>query len=326
MVSNSRNKRIRLFYLGSGDIGVPVAESLASCPDIELVGCATQPDRPKGRKRILTPTPIGLWCNRQGLEPKKPESVNSQDFIDLLQSLDLDLITVFSFGQILREPILTLPRYGCLNIHTSLLPKYRGASPISAAIIAGDDTTGLSFMKMDRGLDTGPIYQQVEMHLPDGITAVELQNEMAVLAAEHIVRVVKNIVHNGQTPRNQGTENITYARKIKKDDGRISWTNEASFIERQIRAFYPWPGAWFIFNTSKIRRKITISSAIVDATSSTAESRPGTVCCAGDEGWGIVCGKDILVIKRLMPEGKKEMDVADYLRGNPVKTGSIILE
>ena len=324
MVIYSRKNRIRLFYLGSGEIGIPVLDSLESCPDIELVGCATQPDRPKGRKRILTSTPIGQRYESLGHKPEKPNSVNSPNFVDLLRSLDLDVILVFSFGQILRNPILNLPTYGCLNIHASLLPSYRGASPINAAILAGDCITGISFMKMDEGLDTGPIYQQFEIKLSDDINAQKLEKKMSILAAKHVTNVVANIVKNGQIPHNQSSKNVSYAHRIKKDDGRIQWSNEAILIERKVRAFYPWPGAWFILNVEKYSRKITVTSAVVDKDSAMRDIRPGTVVQASHEGLGITCGKDILVIKKLIPEGKREMTVTDYLRGNPVQTGSII--
>ena len=324
MDEHSKSNNIRLFYLGSGEIGVPVLDSLVSCQKLDLVGCATQPNRPKGRKRILTPTPIGQKCEDLRLQLEKPDSVNTADFLKHLRSLNLDLIVVFSFGQILRQPLLNLPGYGCLNIHTSLLPKYRGASPITAAILAGETTTGISFIKMDEGLDTGPIYKQVEISIPEDINVLELEKKMAAIAAEYICDVVIDIVRNGRSPNEQGNLNISHTKKVKKDDGRIQWKDEASNIERKIRAYYLWPGAWFILNKQNHSRKITITAAKVIDRDDAISMSPGTVTQADNCRWEIACGKDNLVLKRVIPEGKREMTSTEYLRGNPVKLGSVI--
>ena len=324
MAKHSKHKKIRLYYLGSGEIGIPVLESLVSCQTIDLLGCATQPNRPKGRKRVSTPTPIGRKCKDLGLEPAKPESVNSPDFLKLLRSLDVDLVIVFSFGQILRKPLLNLPRFGCLNIHTSLLPSYRGASPISAAILSGDSVSGISFMKMDQGLDTGPIYQQFKIRIPNGINAQELERDMATLAAEHVCGIIISIVKNELHPYDQNETDVSYANKVKKDDGRISWLNEASYIERQVRAYYPWPGAWFIRTTQAGLRKITITSAKVGDSKTANDVSPGTVLQADQHGFEVACTQGSLFIEEVIPEGKRQMCAVDYLRGNPMNTGIII--
>ena len=325
MVNNSKSKKIRTYYLGSGAIGIPVLESLLSCPKINVVGCATQPDRPKGRKRVLTPTPIGQRCQDLELKPEKPESVNTPRFLKLIRSLDLDLLIVFSFGQILCESLLILPRHGCLNIHTSLLPKYRGASPISAAILAGDQVSGISFMNMDPGLDTGPVYRQFKVEISNGVNAQQLEKRMANTASDRVCDIITDIVTNGISPRVQENSNISYAKKVGKNDGKILWQNEASYIERQVRAYYPWPGAWFILNSQQGNsRKITITSAEVVYECSTEKISPGTVIRADNHGWEIACGKDVLRILKVIPEGKREMSSADYLRGKPKRVGSII--
>ena len=223
----SKNKKIRLFYLGSGEIGLPVLSILAASSDIEFTGCGTQPDRKQGRNRKLTPTPVALWCNTNGVRVEKPHTVNDPKFLKQLQALDLDIIVVFSFGQILREPLLNLPRSGCLNIHTSLLPKHRGASPISATILAGDTQTGVTFMKMEKGLDTGPIYKAFKVPISNKISSLELEDILAQLAAAKACEMIVNIVNKKMKPTQQNREKISYSTRVKKEDGLISWNTEA---------------------------------------------------------------------------------------------------
>ena len=313
-------KNVRLFFLGSGRIAVPTLETIIHCREIDVVGCATQPDKPQGRKRILTPTPVGAWAQENRVLIEKPESVNKAAFIDSLRRLHLDVILVFAFGQILKQPILGMPKHGCINIHASLLPKYRGASPVNAAIIAGDDTTGISIMLMEKGLDTGPVFERFETNIPEGSYAPDLQASLADLAAQNICESVLRIVQGKSETVVQDHEAASYAAKITKEDGHIIWTRTASEIERRIRAYTPWPGTWFKLNNNNNDRKITITAASVEEYDNQAAHPSGTILQADKHGWRIVCGKDLLSIKKLIPQGKREMTAAEFLRGNPIRS------
>ena len=173
----------RIVFMGSGIFAVPVLEALANSHDLTLAVAVTQPDRAAGRKRVMTPTPLGRYADEAGIPCERVQSVNTPEFLDHVAALEPDMIVVVSFGQILREPILNLPPLGCLNVHASLLPKYRGASPITTCVLNGDDITGVTFMQMERGLDSGPIYEMHRMPVPPGITADELEQIDRILAS-----------------------------------------------------------------------------------------------------------------------------------------------
>ncbi len=246
-------------------------------------------------------------------------SINHPSFLEYLQSLSLDIILVFSFGQILSEQVLSIPRFGCVNIHTSLLPKYRGASPICAAIMAGDMYTGISIMQMEKGLDSGPVYHQFKLRIDDNIYAHELELQLANLAADKISNSIVKIATEKLKPVEQNTANVSFAKKIKKEDGSVIWSNDAEIIERQVRAYSNWPGAWFFLEMiNSSRKKITVTAASVEEYDSNLNHPPGTIIQADKFGWKIACGKNALSINKLIPEGKREMTTDEYLRGNPI--------
>ncbi len=323
MYNVPHGKKIRIYFLGSGEISIPVLAALAAAPEVDLVGCGTQPDRPSGRKKTLSPTPIAQHCLDLGLRPDKVESVNRESFVARLEQYDLDAVVVFSFGQILKQQILNLPRYGCVNIHASLLPEFRGASPISAAILNGNATTGISYIKMDTGLDTGAVYKQFQYSISGKMYADELSKGLAQLAADTVCSTLDDIVHSKLNPVPQNPAESSYAAKTKKSDGLISWSNDASFIEKQVRAYAPWPGAWFLLNTPPRNRRITVTAASV-ASSPQDSATPGTIVELNKHTWKIACARDALNIENLIPEGKKKMAIADFLRGNPLELGTVV--
>lgn len=311
---------IRVYFLGSGSLGVPILERLADDPVILITGAGTQPDRPQGRHRRLAPTPLGEAAVALGLVADKPLNVNAPEVVDRLRALALDLIVVVSYGQLLRAPLLALPRCGCLNVHASLLPRHRGAAPIQAAIQYGDAETGISFMRMDAGLDTGPVYGQVRLPLCGRETAMDLQVALAGLAAGQIVRWVRAICHEGLQPAPQPTAGATVARKITKEQGRLDWRLDANLLGRQVRAFNPWPGSWFDLPTAKGRRRLLVTAAVVEPV---PEARaPGVVFQADQNGWRVACGQGALRIERVVPEGRGEMAAAEFLRGCLVVPGT----
>ncbi len=267
----------------------------------------------------MLPTPIGKWAEDNRLNIYKPASVNHPSFLENLQSLGLDIILVFSFGQILSEQLLSIPKLGCINIHTSLLPKYRGASPICAAIMAGDPYTGISIMQMEKGLDSGPVYQQFEVRISNNIYAHELELQLANLAADKICDSIINIVNAKLEAVAQDNTNASYAKKIKKEDGFVVWSRDAKDIERQVRAYSNWPGAWFLLEMqNKPGKKIIITEASVKEYNSKLNHPPGTIIQADKSGWTIACGANALSINKLIPEGKREMTSDEFLTGNPI--------
>lgn len=317
------NDKTRLYFLGSGAIAVPALAAVAACSEIDLVGCATQPDRPQGRNRVRAPTPVGQWCAAHGIEVAKPESANSPAFLEHLRSLAPDLILVFSYGQILSSELLQIAHVDSINIHASLLPRYRGASPIAAAILDGETETGVTFMRMVRALDAGPVYRMFNLAIPEHVTAVDLEIRLAERAAQVVCETVRQI-HGGQlSPHPQNTEGVSHTYKLRKADGQIRWTDTAVRIERQTRAYDPWPGAWFnLESTDQSPRQIIIRSARVEA--SHAESiPPGTIVQADKHGWKISCGSDLLNIVGIIPQGKREMSAIEFIRGNPIQRNRI---
>jgi methionyl-tRNA formyltransferase len=312
---------ISVYFLGSGRLGVPILQALIGDTRFRLLGIGTQPDRPAGRKRILTPTPVGQFCADNQLEVAKPVSVNRPEFLDMLRALAPEIIVVASFGQLLKEEILGLPRSGCFNVHSSLLPRWRGASPINAAILHGDAETGVCFMAMDRGLDTGGVYDTIRIPLTGQETAETLEETMARQAAARIGDCLLQVCHSGLTATPQPTEGMTYAPKLKKDDGRIVWANPAQVIERQVRGLLPWPRAHFQLVTPKGPCNVQVTQA-EPLPLPAGQYRPGDVIQADHQGWIIACGDDALALRRVIPEGRPEMAAADFLRGHRVPVGT----
>ncbi len=316
------NNKLKIFFLGSGDIAVPVLKILCESKDIELLGIATQPDRPAGRKKKLLPTPVGRFADDKGLFVYKISNVNSYEFTSLIKSLNIDFLIVVSFGQILKEKLLTLPKYCCLNIHASLLPKYRGASPISAAILNGENSTGISFMKMDKGLDTGPVFSMNELIIGAADTSEILEHKLGRLAAENIIECLHKICTMGLKPVEQVDAIFSYAGIIKKEDGRINWTKSATNIERMIRAYAKWPGTYFYLKIGENLLKIEVNQAKV--ISSDVNSF-GKILNADTKSFIIGCGdKTALSLIKITPAGKKTMNVSDFMRG--IRTENLSLE
>lgn len=315
--------RCRAYYLGSGAIAVPTLAALDASPDVELVGQGTQPDRPQGRKNVMQPTPVGAWCDAHGKTVDKPENVNDPSFLRRLQALQLDVIIVFSFGQILSKALLCLPRLGCLNIHASLLPRHRGASPISAAILAGDAESGITYMRCVRKLDAGPTFSSHRLALTAQETAPRLEERVAVLAAETISSIVDTIHRGLLLAVPQDDHRATTCGKLSKQDGWVDWAQPASLIERQVRAYLGWPGARTTVETPKGRRQLILTAATVHP--DPVDALPGTILQANAaSGLLVACRDRALRILQVIPEGKKEMTSSDYLRGCPLQEGSIL--
>ena len=307
------SKNIKVVFLGSGPIAIPILQKLASDPSVTLQAVVSQLDRPAGRKRILTPTPLAAAALEAGLEVIRTADVNTPEFSDFLNQLAPDLLCVVSFGQILKSGVLSAPKVCCVNIHASLLPRYRGASPIVQSIINRDEATGVCFMQMERGLDSGPVFKELRLPLDGSEYADSLEMALGELAANNAVEILHGVADGSLPSVPQNPAEVTICRKISKRDGMIDWNNNAGNIEAMTRAYFPWPGAVTECLTSSGKRiNITICSAkCID----NPGLNPGE--CTGTAGKIIVgCGENsALEIVELIPSGGKRMNAAAFRNG-----------
>ncbi len=310
----------KVYFLGAGTIAVPVLQQLVDSDVIDLVGVGTQPDKVAGRKKQLVPTPVGAWCSENDVDLDKPVSVNAPEYLDKLRSLDLDFILVISFGQLLKEEILNLPKVSCVNIHASLLPELRGASPIIASLLNQCEKTGVAFMEMDKGLDTGPVYKMFEHVISPTERCDDLELNLGILGKEHVDDTLLAIYSGELGAVAQDDSKSTYTGKVKKSDGVIDWSLAASEVLAKVRAYYPWPGATCRYERKKGPVVIRITEAeVVEMTGA-----PGEVLVAGKKEWIVACGVGALKLNKVVPQGKKEMGGADFLRGCQISEGTIL--
>jgi len=235
---------LRIVFMGTAELACASLEALCRATGIDVVAVVTQPDKPKGRELKMQPTPVKAIAMKRDLPVHQPLKARAPEFVDQLRKLAPNLIVVAAYGQILPQVILDIPKFGCLNVHTSLLPKYRGAAPIQWALLSGDSETGVTIMKMDAGLDTGDILAEARTPIADTDNAQTLHDRLAKLGADLLVRTIPDYVAERIVARPQPPEGASYARKITKEDGRIDWSKPAREIWNQVRAFTPWPGAF----------------------------------------------------------------------------------
>ncbi|KAA3664324.1 MAG: methionyl-tRNA formyltransferase, partial [Chloroflexi bacterium] len=299
----------RIVFMGTPDFAVPSLKKVIETQNV--VGVVTQPDRPAGRGRQLRPSPIKQVALDADIPLFQPKSLRKEESATPLREWQPDLIIVAAFGQILRPHVLDLPPLGCLNVHASLLPRWRGASPIQHAILAGDAETGITLMKMDVGLDTGPMYVKESVAIVDDETAVTLHDKLADLGAEMMGRYLDEIVNGRLTPIPQNDEQSTYAPMISKEDGRLDWQESANALDRRIRAMTPWPGATTTWQGKGLK---IIEARPVGATA--GDGLVGLVC--GDGETAVVeTGNGRLQLHKIQLAGKRAMSISDFLRGRP---------
>ena len=295
--------------MGTPDFSVGALKSLAE-NGYEIAGVVTQPDKPRGRGKASAMTPVKEAALELGLTVYQPSRVREQSFMDTVRALNPDVIVVSAFGQIIPKALLELPRYGCVNIHVSLLPKYRGAAPIQWAVMDGEPISGVTIMQMDEGLDTGDMLAKTEVPLEPDETGGSLFDKLSRAGAELLIRTLPALEQGTLTPEKQPLESPTaYARMIRKEDGRIDWNLEAEAIERRIRGLNPWPSAYTEL-TGKIL-KIWRAEVLPKESGQT----PGTVTEAGKGGFCVQTGKGVLRLLEVQLEGKKRMDAQAFLRG-----------
>jgi methionyl-tRNA formyltransferase len=299
---------LRLIFAGTPDFAAEALHALIRSPH-EIVAVYTQPDRPAGRGRKLTPSPVKQLALQHQLTVLQPVSLKTPEAAAQLRTLDADVMVVAAYGLLLPPEVLGIPHYGCLNIHASLLPRWRGAAPIQRAILAGDSETGITIMQMDKGLDTGAMLLKLTCPITGKDTAASLHDRLATLGAEAIITALDQLPTLTATP--QDDRQATYAAKLTKQEAVIDWHRPAEELDRLIRAFNPWPVAQTSVNGQTLR----IWSA--QPLAGKANVSPGTVIGRDKQGIDIACGEGVLRLTRLQPAGSKPMDVAAFLNGRP---------
>ena len=301
---------LRLAFMGTPAFAVaPLASLLAQGHDIAAV--YTQPPRPSGRGQSETKSAVHIFADANGLVVRTPKSLKRADEQDAFAELELDLAVVVAYGLILPKPILDAPRLGCVNIHASLLPRWRGAAPIQRAIMAGDRESGVMTMRMDEGLDTGPVLMAERLPIPPDMTAGQLHDALSPLGADLIVRTVAALSREQIVPQPQPAEGVTYAAKITPEETHLDWSRPAPEIRNRMRGLAPAPGAWTLINGERVK--------ILKAAREEAAGEPGT---ALDDRLLIAAGEGALRLERLQRPGRAPMDAADLLRGFAVPKGT----
>ena len=295
----------RIVFMGSPDFAVPALEALAR--NYPVVGVVTQPDRPVGRGGDPKPPAVKEAALRLGIPFIQPEKLRQPEASDQLRAWAPDVIVVAAYGQILRPDVLNLPEFGCVNIHGSLLPRWRGAAPIQAAILAGDKESGITIMKMDPGVDTGPILSHCVLPIAPDETGGSLFAKMAPLGAQLLLETLPRDLSGELVPVPQPEAGVTYAPMLKKDDGLLDFTQPADSLERRVRAMNPWPGAFFDWNGTLIK---------VHRAHSSGEKSPGTGVRYTLQGWPAVgTSEGSLILDEIQPAGKKTMPGRAFLAG-----------
>jgi methionyl-tRNA formyltransferase len=297
---------MRIVFIGTGDIGVPTLQALLKS-EYEVVGVVTQPDKPVGRAQLVEPPPIKRAVAATEMPVLQSPRIKERQAIEEIRALRPDVIVVMAYGQILPRDVLEIPKIACLNLHASLLPRWRGAAPIQAAIAAGDRETGITVTYMDEGLDTGDILLQRAIDILLGDTGGSLHDRLAEVAPEALLESLE-LLAKGRAPRTpQDNAFATYAPKLKREDGKIDWSDRADAIERKIRAFNPWPGAFMKFD----ERNLKIFSAVIVALRGT----PGEILRSEKE-LVVAAGEGALSLGEVQLEGKRRMTAAEFLLGH----------
>lgn len=300
---------MKIVFAGTPEFALPCLNALINSPH-QLIAVYTQPDRPAGRGRQLQASVVKNWALTQGLAVYQPENFKTIEAIDALAALKPDILLVIAYGLILPKKILSLPRLGCINVHASLLPRWRGASPIQQAILQGDKETGVTIMQMDEGMDSGDILAKAPCPIYPDDTAGSLHNRLAQLAVAPLLFTLDALANDQVKPKKQASDQATYAAKIKKEDAAIDWHKTAFEIDQQIRAFNPWPIAYTQASGDLLR----IYRAHVVASTSTALA--GTIISLDRRGMLVATGDQALMVEVIQFPGAKTMAVADWLNAN----------
>lgn len=312
---------LRIAFLGTPDFAVPSLQALLE-EHYNVVGVFTQPDKPVGRKQILQPTPVKAFAQAHGLKVFQPVSLKSTEGIDLLKSLNVDLMITAAFGQILSREVLSIPKLGCINVHGSLLPKYRGAAPIQCSIIFGETETGVTTMFTDEGIDTGDMLLQNKIKILPEETAGELFPRVADLGAKTLIETLVSLISGELRRTPQEHSRATHCKMLKKEDGKIDWSSSAKSICNLVRGSNPWPGAFCTCDSDII--KIWSARPASDFSIDPSGASPGDIlCCDPKRGLFIATGDGAIEIIELQLSGGKRLNAREFLRGRNFPDGSV---
>ncbi len=313
------DKKLRIGFMGSPDFVVPTLEALITHPDIEVVCVYTQPPRPKGRGSAVQKTPVHDAALTQNLEVRTPVNFKDPEDVKAFAALNLDTAIVAAYGLMLPDEILNAPKHGCINIHPSLLPRWRGVSPIQFALWKGDEKTGVSIMGLVKEMDAGPVYVQDQIDITPQSTAQDLSDRLWPMGTKLLLEVLESLIKTGTlNSKEQDHEAATFCHKLTKEHGRIDWSLNASEIDRQIRALNPWPGTWSVLPDGKRLKILSAAPGNADT-----QGKAGMVL---DSSGHISCGDgQSLTLQTLQPEGKKPMDFAAALNGGYIKPGDLLI-
>lgn len=308
---------MNLIFMGSGKFAVPVLEKLAAS-NYRIMGVITQPDRPAGRGQETRPTPVKELALQKGLHLFEPADVNSYEFIRELNALSPDIIVVCAYGQILQRDVLTLPRYYCVNVHPSLLPKYRGAAPVMRTLLDGETHTGVTIIKVVEKLDAGPILGMRRLQVPAGAGTGELEELLAVQGAELLLEVIGKIEQGTVLEVPQDERDATYAGKFDKAAGQIDWRKNSKFLANFVRAMQPSPGAFTFLGGDRIK---VFKAKPLALDKPPTGVNPGTVVYLRKEGIYVTCADGVLIIEELQPAGRNKMTAAEFKNGAKIQVG-----
>lgn len=310
------NKPARIIFAGTPEFAVPPLQVLIDSPH-EVVAVYTQPDRPAGRGRKLLASPVKQLAESAGVPVLQPDTLKDESARTELAALNADLMVVVAYGLLLPPDVLAMPARGCINLHASLLPRWRGASPIQSAVLHGDAESGVCIMQMDEGLDTGPVLAHVATPIGPEETAGELHDRLAVAGATLLKEQLEAILAGQLTPEAQPEEGATYAGRIKKADGLIDWTQPAEAIARQVRAYHPWPVAHTLYQGTNLRcLAATIDARVADESDN--DNAPGAILAGTAEGLLVQTGAGVLAIKQLQLAGRKPVAAADFANAHAI--------
>lgn len=304
-------RQLRVAFMGTPDFAVPTLKALIDA-GFNVVAVYSQPPARSGRGKKLKNSPVHALAATSNIEVHTPENFKDEDEIATLKALDLDVAVVVAYGQILPQTILDAPKHGCVNVHASLLPRWRGAAPIHRAIMAGDKETGICIMKMDKGLDTGPVIARKSLVITNTSTTADLHDQLADMGATMISDALLGYCDGSLIPQEQAQEGVTYAKKIDKAEALIDWSKSAQEIDRQVRGLCPFPGAYTLFGGERIK-----------VLAGTLEDASGTAGTLLDDQLLVACGSGAYRIERAQKAGKGAMDRQDFLRGMDITKASV---
>lgn len=308
---------MRIVFMGTPEFAVPTLKALVESGHT-VVGVVTQPDKPRGRGQSLSPPPIKVLAESHGIPVRQPEKIKAPGFLDVLKSWNPDCIVVTAFGRILPKSILELPPKGCINVHASLLPAYRGAAPIQWAVMNGETQTGITTMLMDEGMDTGDVLLQEIMTIRPDETAGELSARLAQLGGKLLVDTLRRWEAGTLVPRPQDHAKATYAPMLKKEAGNIDWTQPSQRIANTVRGLSPWPGTYTYWESERL---MIWKAQPVPSSGEQQGGEPGAVVSMGVNECLVATGGGLLAILELQPANKKRMSIEPFLRGHPLKPG-----